>query len=58
MRSCDSGLGRASTIEGDSSSTERGSESSQEGVGRAGVAAKREEMVLLEKELEQEMRYR
>ncbi|XP_063871505.1 uncharacterized protein LOC135106428 isoform X2 [Scylla paramamosain] len=57
MRSSDSGLGRASTIEGDSS-TERGSESSQEGLGRAAVAAKREEMARLEKELEQEMRYR
>lgn len=57
MRSSDSGLGRTS-MEGDSSSTERGSESSQDGVSRAAVAAKREEMARLEKELEQEMRYR
>lgn len=57
MRSSDSGLGRTS-MEGDSSSTERGSQSSQDGVNRAVVAAKREEMARLEKELEQEMRYR
>lgn len=58
MRSSDSGLGMTSTIEGDSSSTERGSESGQEGMGRAAVVAKREDMARLEKELEQEMRYR
>lgn len=57
MRSSDSGLGRTS-MEGDSSSTERGSESSHDGVSRAIVAVKREEMARLEKELEQEMRYR